>query len=175
MTALWLGLAALISTAPIDKSSERMARNRPYPSAQIEAPASASKLALIREFLRAIGRQDQLDSGSFLERYAMPGGVMWQIKPGGQITEDLRSGFERRMAALRKAYEKHRVEYQQAYEDHVNWEFTEQELAKIVLFLNSPTGQHYLDGRSRMEAYTDTNTEDIEAGIVAEAQAGLER
>ncbi|MBB4155682.1 hypothetical protein GGQ80_003607 [Sphingomonas jinjuensis] len=150
-----------------------MTPNQPYPSAKIEAPASASKLALIRRFLRAIGRQDQLDSGSFLERYAVPGGVMWQIKPGDQIEENLRGGFELRMAALKRAYEKHRAAYQQAYESHLNWEFTEQELATIVTFLESREGRHYLDGRWRMEAYTDTNTEDIEQGIVAEAQASL--
>ncbi|SEJ90081.1 hypothetical protein SAMN05428950_104236 [Sphingomonas sp. OV641] len=98
---------------------------------------------------------------------------MWPIKPGSQITEDLRSGFERRMSALKSAYEKHRATYQKAYEDHVNWEFTEDELAKIVTFLESRVGKHYLDGRWRMEAYTETNTEDIEQGIVAEAQASL--
>jgi hypothetical protein len=42
-----------------------------------------------------------------------------------------------------------------------------------VPFLESPVGKHYLDGRWRMEAYTDTKAEDIEQGIVAEAQASL--
>lgn len=55
----------------------------------------------------------------------------------------------------------------------VNWEFTEEELATIVTFLESRVGGHYLDGRWRMEAYSDTNTEDVEQGIVAEAQATL--
>ncbi len=95
------------------------------------------------------------------------------MKAGPLQSEDLLGGFERRMSALKKAYEKHRSTYQRAYEDHVNWEFTEEELAKIVEFLESPVGQHYLDGRWRMEAYTDTNTEDIEQEIVAEAQASL--
>jgi hypothetical protein len=173
MIALWLGIAALMSTAPTDKSNNRVVEHQTYPSAQIETPASATKLALIRRILRAIGRQEKLDSGSFLERYAMPGGAMWPIESGSQLTEDLRSGFERRMSALGKAYEKQRASYQQAYEGHVNWEFTEQELATIVPFLESPVGKHYLDGRWRMEAYTDTNTEDIEQGIVAKAQASL--
>ena len=173
MIAYWLGTAALMSSALADEPTKPSVPSQTYPAAKIEAPASAEKLVLIRQFLRAIGRQDQLDSASFLERYAIPGGVMWPIKPGSQITEDLRSGFERRMSALKSAYEKHRATYQKAYEDHVNWEFTEDELAKIVTFLESRVGKHYLDGRWRMEAYTETNTEDIEQGIVAEAQASL--
>ena len=40
-------------------------------------------------------------------------------------------------------------------------------------FLESSVGKHYLDGCWRMEAYTDTNTEDLEQEIVAEAQASL--
>ena len=67
------------------------------------------------------------------------------------------------------AYEKRRAVYQEAYEDHLNWEFTEVELQEIVTFLEAPVGQHYLDGRWRMEAYTNKNTEDIEAEIVKEA------
>ncbi|MBB5712194.1 DUF2059 domain-containing protein [Sphingomonas xinjiangensis] len=173
MSGIWLGMAALMSTALPDEPHRRIAPNQTYPSAMTETPASASKRALIRRFLRAVGRQEQLDSGSFLERYAIPGGVMWPIKPGSQPMEDLRGGFERRMSALKRAYEKHRTAYQQAYDDHVNWEFTEKELAVIVAFLESPAGRHYLDGRWRMEAYTDTNTEDVEQGIVAEAQASL--
>lgn len=77
------------------------------------------------------------------------------------------------MSALKKAYAKYRSAYQQAYESHVNWEFTEEELAKIVAFLESLVGKHYLDGHWRMEAYTSTNTEDLEQQIVAEAQASL--
>lgn len=168
-------MAALISMASPDKPHVRIAPNEIYPAANIKAPASASKRALIRRFLRAIGRQEQLDSGSFLERYAIPGGIMWSIKPGVQLTEDPRLGFERRMSALKRAYEKHRAAYQQAYDDHVNWEFTEEELAVIVAFLESPAGKHYLDGRWRMEAYTDTNTEDLEQDIVTEAQASVAR
>jgi hypothetical protein len=173
MIALWLGTAALMSGALADEPTKQSVPSQTYPAGKIEAPASAGKLILIRRFLRAIGRQDQLDSASFLERYAMPGGALWPIEPGNQLMEDLRSGFERRISALKKAYEKHRATYQKAYEDHVNWEFTEEELATIVAFLESRVGKHYLDGRWRMEAYTDTNTEDIEQSIVAEAQASL--
>lgn len=173
MIALWLGTAAMMSGALMNEQTKQPVSNQTYPAVQVEAPANAGKLVLIRRFLRAIGRQDQLDSASFLERYAVPGGAMWPIKPGGQITEDLRSGFERRMSALKTAYEKHRATYQKAYEHHVNWEFTEEELAAIVTFLESRVGKHYLDGRWRMEAYTDTNMEDIEQGMVAEAKAIL--
>ncbi|WP_221234541.1 DUF2059 domain-containing protein [Sphingomonas aerophila] len=173
MSFLLFGMAALMSiqsTGPADK-------NAPVSTiavaAQIEATPSAAKLLLIRRFLRAIGRQDQLDTGSFLERYAMLGGAMWQVQSGSQLTETLKEGFEKRMSALKTAYAKHRLEYQQAYESHVNWEFTENELADIVTFLESPVGKHYLDGRWRMEAYVGTNTEDLEEQIVIEAQASL--
>ncbi len=162
-----------MSIAITDEPGQQAPRSQIAPAAQIETPASASKSALIRRFLRAVGRQHQLDSGSFLERYAIPGGVMWPIKAGTQPAEDLLGGFERRMSALKKAYEKHRSVYQQTYEDHVNWEFTEEELAEIVTFLESPVGKHYLDGHWRMEAYSGTNTEDLEQEIVAEAQASL--
>lgn len=100
---------------------------------------------------------------------------MWPVQSGSQLTESLTGGFEARMAALKKAYAKHRSEYQQAYESHVNWEFTEEELAEIVAFLERPAGKHYLDGRWRMEAYVGTNTEELEERIVAEAQASLSK
>lgn len=173
MSALLFGLASLMSIAATDEPRRQSALSQTAPAAQIENPPSATKLALIKRFLRAIGRQDQLDSGSFLERHAMPGGVMWPIKAEGQLADDLLGGFERRMSALKEAYEKRRTAYQQAYESHLNWEFKEEELFQMVEFLESSVGQHYLDGRWRMEAYTDTSTEDLEQEIVAEAQASL--
>lgn len=145
------------------------------PAAEIEEPPSASKLLLIRRFLTAIGLQNQLDTGSFLQRYAIPGGPMWQLSNGQAITENLGDGLERRMAALTSAYAKHRAEYQQEYEDHVNWEFTEPELMEIVTFLEGPTGKHFLDGRWRMQAYVETNTEELEEQIVKEAMTSLAR
>ncbi len=175
MSFLLIVMAALMSmqsTGPTDKKASVPAI---APAAQIEAPPSPTKLLLIRRFLRAIGRQDQLDTGSFLERYAIPGGPMWHVQSGSQLTESLSGGFQVRMAALKKAYAKHRSEYQQAYESHVNWEFTEEELAEIVTFLERPVGKHYLDGRWRMEAYVGTNTEELEEQIVAEAQASLSK
>jgi hypothetical protein len=173
MSTLLFALVSFMSIAATDEPGRQSRPSQIASAAKTETPVSATKTALIRRFLRAIGRQDQLDSGSFLERYAIPGGVMWPITKGVQPAEDLLGGFERRMSALKMAYEKRRATYQQAYESHVNWEFTEEELSEIVKFLESPVGKHYLDGRWRMEAYTDTNTEDIEQEIVTEAQASM--
>lgn len=103
----------------------------------------------------------------------MPGGPMWHASSGEILTENISSGFELRFKALKAAYEKRRAIYQQTYEDHLNWEFTETELKEIVTFLEKPVGQHYLEGRWRMEAYTNTNTEDMETEIVKEAAASL--
>lgn len=142
------------------------------PSAQIDTPPSPAKLLLIRRYLRAIGLQSKLDSGNFLERYAVPGGPMWKVSPGAK-SDTLMGGFERRFAALKQAYAKRRNTYQQAYESHVNWEFTEAELAQIVGFLERPVGQHYLDGRWRMEAYLSDDTDQWESEMIAEAMANL--
>jgi len=99
---------------------------------------------------------------------------MWQVKKDGQaVDQSLMGGFNIRMKALTDVYAKHRSEYQRAYEDHLNWEFTEAELAEIDDFLESRVGQHYLDGHWRMEAYVGTDTEDLEAQIVKEAMANL--
>lgn len=168
---LLLGLAALSPPADALVAEGQCCRTL-APSAQIEEPPSPSKLHLIRRFLRAIGLQDQLDTGSFLERYILPGGPVWQVSDGVP-TESMIGGLEKRMIALTNAYAKHRATYQQAYESHVNWEFTEAELIEIVAFLERPTGQHFLEGRSRMEAYVGTDTEELEAQIVAEAVASL--
>ena len=98
---------------------------------------------------------------------------MWHLQ--NRASETLKGGFERRFAALKHAYSNHRVAYQRAYERHVNWEFTETELAQIVSFLESSVGQHYLDGRWRMEAYVGTDTEDMEEQIVKQAIATLSK
>lgn len=144
-------------------------------SAQINQPPSTAKLKLIKQFLQLIGLQDRLDTGSFLERYALPGGPMWAVTPSESNTENLGGGIKLRFDALKAAYAKRRSAFQQAYEDHLNWEFTESELNDIVTFLGSPVGKHYLDGRWRMEAYAGTNTEDMEANIVKEALASLKK
>jgi hypothetical protein len=171
-TLLLLGFAALLPTENAVAANVQPTRSL-APSAQIDAPPSPSKQLLIRRFLRAIGRQDQLDTGSFLERYAIPGGPMWQVSNGQVLTETLKGGFEKRMTALTNAYAKHRAEYQEAYENHLNWEFTEADLAQIVAFLEGPVGKHFLDGRWRMEAYVGTDTEELEQRIVKEAMASL--
>ena len=51
----------------------------------------------------------------------------------------------------------------------INDLFTEEELRGIVSFLESPLGEHYLDGTWRMEAYTGTNMEETEELLVKEA------
>lgn len=138
-------------------------------SAQIEEPPGPSKLDLIRRFLQAAGLQHRIDNGSFLERYAIPGGPVFTSAARDGAT--LRDAFDAASAALRTAYEKHRHVWQEEYESHVNWEFTEEELREIVTFLESPVGQHFLEGRWRMDAYIGTNTEELTEQIVREAEA----
>lgn len=145
------------------------------PPAQIDGAPNPAKLELIRQFLDLIGIQHQLDTGSFLERYAMPGGPMWAATPGEPLQEALADGFRIRFEALKMAYARRRAAYQQDYEDHLNWEFTEDELREIVAFLSKPVGKHYLDGRWRMEAYTRTNTEEMDEDIVKEALASFKK
>jgi hypothetical protein len=53
--------------------------------------------------MKAIGLQDKLDTGSFLERYAVPGGPMWTISSGQTLRETLSGGFEKRMTALERS------------------------------------------------------------------------
>ena len=168
-------LAGLIALMPPGDTGENGEKAAPTlaPSAQIEEPPSPSKRDLIKRFLRAVGRQDELDTGSFLERHAMPGGAMWQVPAEGQLSESLMDGFTRRRAALVEAYERHRADYQEEYESHVNWEFTEYELREIVGFLEQPAGKHFLEGRWRMDAYVGTNTEEMEEQIVRDAIAAL--
>jgi len=174
MKTFLFSLMAVVAMTPDAFGAEAMS-SKTAPSAQIEKAASPSKLKLIRRFMVAIGLQDQLDTGSFLERYAIPGGPMWSAPSDQVLTESITDGFEVRFKALESAYAKRKAIYQQAYEDHLNWEFTEAELREIVAFLENPVGQHYLDGRWRMEAYTNTNTEDIETDIVKEAVASLNK
>ncbi|MBO9724956.1 MAG: DUF2059 domain-containing protein [Novosphingobium sp.] len=138
------------------------------PSTQNKAPPNETKRILIRRFMKASGLQDRLDSGSFLERYAIRPEIGWHdVGKTTNLMETITGPIE----ALKSAYQKYRPDYQEAYEDHINWEFTEQELSKIVDFLESPTGRHYLEGTWRMEAYTGTNMEDTEAALVNEAVA----
>jgi hypothetical protein len=125
-----------------------------------EVPPSPSKLDLIRRFLRATGLQSEIDTGSFLRRYAL-----------GELFVDVK--LREALKALGAAYLKHRDTWQAEYEDHVHWEFSEAELVQIVTFLESGAGQHLLEGRLRIDAYIGTNTEDLIEEIVMEAVKAL--
>jgi hypothetical protein len=131
-------------------------------------PPSAEKQQLITRFMRASGLQGRLDSGSFLERYAFIPELDWTR---GRTTITFREATVGPIETLKSVYEKYRSDYQEAYEAHINWEFTEEELRQMVAFLESPVGQHYLDGTWRMEAYTNTNMEETEEALVNEAVA----
>lgn len=142
-------------------------------SAMVEESPSPSKLALIRRFLIANDTQAEIDSGDFLQRFALPGTPLAMVAAGasGEIT--FQQSFELPMKALLAAYGQHRSTWQEEYERHVNWEFQEQELSLIVSFLESTTGQHFLEGRWRMGAYVGTNTENLVEQIVADAEVAL--
>ena len=140
------------------------------PSAQESSPPSAQKLVLIHRFMKASGLQGRIDTGSFLERYAFIPELGWaQGTENAPRNSTLIEQWTGPIDALKAAYEKYRPQYQEAYESHINWEFTEEELRGIVSFLESPLGEHYLDGTWRMEAYTGTNMEETEELLVKEA------
>lgn len=165
-------LAVALLVAPLTPS---MAQT-PNPSAslvsstQITSPPTEEKLALIRRFMAAAGIQSRLDSGSFLERYAFVPELGWheggaEKRPESNLLDTLFGPIE----ALRSVYVKYRPAYQSEYEQHLNWEFTEDELRQMIAFFESSVGQHYLEGTWRMEAYTGTNMEEAEQALVAEA------
>ena len=122
--------------------------------------------------MKASGLQARLDSGSFLARYALVRELDWHKgKSNVSVIETLTGPMD----ALKSTYQKYRPLYQKAYEDHLNWEFTEQELLQVSIFLESAVGQHYLDGTWRMDAYTGTNMEDTEAALVNEAVGAYQK
>jgi hypothetical protein len=137
-------------------------------SAEIDEPPSPSKLDLIRRFLQATGIQERIDTGSFLQRFAMPGTPLFtRLSNGGAAPVDaVMQGTQ----TLEAAYTCHRQIWQDEYEAHINWEFAETELQIMVAFLEAPEGQHFLEGRWRMDAYIATNTEDLVEQIIAEAE-----
>ena len=140
------------------------------PSARIEAPSTEEKLELIRRFMTVVGIQSRLDSGSFLERYAFVPGLGWHEGETENRTEsNLLGGLTGPIEALKAVYEKYRPVYQSEYEEHLNWEFTDDELRQMIAFFDSDVGKHYFDGTWRMEAYIGTNMEEIEQALVAEA------
>lgn len=137
-------------------------------SAEIEEPPSLSKLDLIRRFLQATGIQERIDTGSFLQRFALPGTPLFtRLLDGGAVPIDAVMQGTRKLEA---AYACHRQIWQDEYETHINWEFTETELQIIVAFFEAPEGQHFLEGRWRMDAYISTNTEELVEQIIAEAE-----
>jgi hypothetical protein len=140
-------------------------------SAQIDEPPSATKRDLIRRFLIAAGIQKAIDSGRFVETYGWPGGPVFAKT--ARHGESLRDVANAALETLRAAYAKRRHIWQEEYESHINWEFTEDELAEIVAFLEAPVGQHFLEGRWRMDAYIRTNTEAEVEEIVKEAEASV--
>lgn len=140
------------------------------PSAQESSPSSAEKLVLIRRFMKASGLQSRIDTGSYLERYAFIPELGWaQGTENAPRNSTLIEQWTGPIDALKAAYEKYRPQYQEAYESHINWEFTEEELRRIVSFLESPLGKHYLDGTWRMEAYTGTNMAETEELLARQA------
>lgn len=140
------------------------------PSAQESSPPSAEKLVLILRFMKVSGLQSRIDTGSFLERYAFIPELGWaQGTENAPRNSSVIEQWTGPIDALKAAYEKYRPQYQEAYESHINWEFTEEELRGIVSFLESPLGEHYLDGTWRMDAYTGTNMEETEELLVRQA------
>lgn len=140
------------------------------PSARIETPPTEEKLELIRRFMTVVGIQSRLDSGRFLERYAFVPELGWhEVGSEDRIESNLLDGLTGRIEALKAVYERYRPAYQSEYEEHLNWEFTEDELKQMIAFFDSAVGQHYLDGTWRMEAYIGTNMEETEQALVAEA------
>ena len=140
-------------------------------SAQITAPPTPSKLELIRRFMAASGIQSQIDSGSMLDRFMVPGSPVFNAALGEETT--FLQAVNAASDALHAVYAKHRSVWQEEYESHINWEFTEVELEEIVGFLERPVGQHFLEGRWRMDAYIGTNTEQLMEEIMREAEAVL--
>ncbi|MBX7534031.1 DUF2059 domain-containing protein [Qipengyuania sp. 1XM1-15A] len=159
-------LAASLVAAPLTPTMAESPDHRTSlaPSAQNETPPSGEKLELIKRFMTVVGIQSRLDSGSFLEQYAFIAELGWH-EGEVEISEALTGPVE----ALKAEYEKYRSIYQSEYEQHLNWEFTEDELRQMVAFFETPVGRHYLAGSWRMEAYIGTNMEETEQALVAEA------
>ncbi|WP_242137406.1 hypothetical protein [Sphingomonas sp. TREG-RG-20F-R18-01] len=142
-------------------------------SAMVEEPPSPAKLALIRRFLIANGTQSDIDTGNFLQRFALPGSPLSMVAADASGDITFRQSWDLPLKALMAAYDKHRHTWQDEYETHVNWEFEEEELSLIVAFLESAVGQHFLEGRWRMGAYVGSNTEDLVEQVLADAEAVL--
>ncbi len=154
---------------PLNAESES-AQVMTQPPIREHSPPNAKKLALIHRFMKSSGLQDQIDTGAFLDRYAFMPELGWgasteQALEDKTLIEQIKGPID----TLKSVYEEFRPQYQEAYEEHINWEFTEEELLGIVSFLESPLGKHYLDGSWRMRAYTGTTMEETEEMIVRQA------
>jgi hypothetical protein len=122
-------------------------------------PAQESKLALIREFIRLNGGQDDIDRGRLLDRFWLPGGDVFTASPD-RANPSL--AMERAREAIAVAYARRREAFQQAYEQQAHREFVEAELGEVNAFLRTAAGQHYRDACRRMTPYDTT------AGLIRE-------
>jgi hypothetical protein len=132
---------------------------------------SDAKRDLIRRYLVASGLQARIDAGRFVERHGWIGRPVFEsaMAEGHSIGEAAAAAS----AALQAAYARHRSVWQAQYEAHVDHAFGEADLAVIVAFLESAAGRLYLDWNGRMDAYIETNTEELVEEIVATAHAAV--
>lgn len=97
-------LAAETAVAEGQRDPEGSPRN----AASIEELPSPAKLELIRRYLGATGMQRQIDTGGFLQRFALPGGPLTVAMASRGDEVSFRDMFAIPMDALRRAYEPHR-------------------------------------------------------------------
>ena len=173
--AIWLWSGA--ASAQEQPFSPAPPAPRDSSAAMIETPPSPEKQRLIADYLCLTGTQAHIDSGRDLERFALQDLIEILAANGGQDGSNPPTAFAQLsdlvLQIYKGAYTKHKDAFQRAYADHLNWEFTGAELKEITAFLRTDTGQHYLAGDWRMNAYTGTNTEPLIASIAAEAKAEI--
>ncbi|MBO9671583.1 MAG: DUF2059 domain-containing protein [Sphingobium sp.] len=121
--------------------------------------------------MAASGLQADLDRGERVQRFGWIGQPVFVAAARDGVT--ISEACERASEALCAAYASRRSLWQQEYERHLNWEYTEGELAQIVAFLESPAGQHYLECERRMNAYIGTSAEHLIEQIVLEAEEAV--
>jgi hypothetical protein len=137
------------------------------------APPGAAKRALIRRYLELDGIRQQIDSGSFLDRFAYPGGPLAGALAAGYGQTSFREAFTIPKAALLRAYAPRLHVWQREYESHVDQEYSEAEVRQIVVFLESNAGRRFVTGEQRIQAYVGTNTEKLLERILRQAEADL--
>jgi hypothetical protein len=173
LALLWSATAAQAGAAQHDSAARSGGTAPTTDAAKADAPPSPSKLKLVRRFLQLNGTQQEIDSGSFLDRHGLPGGALVPKLPAAMTLDTGIDLLLKPMEAIRRAYQPRRAEFQKEYEHHVNWEFTEAELTEIVGFLETAAGQHFLAGRWRMDAYVGTTMEDAVEEILQAASRDL--